>query len=167
MSNTKKWYVVYTKPRWEKKVAAQLTEKGIENYCPLNRVSKNWSDRKKIVLEPLFKGYVFLASEPDSKWDAKTTQGILNFVHWLGKPAVVKEKEINIIRKFLQEFDDVSVAGYRISNNDSVQIKQGLLMNYKGIVLEVIGNNARVKIEGMGLSLTAIFEHKNLAKLIK
>ncbi len=167
MSNTKKWYVVYTKPRWEKKVAVQLTEKGIENYCPLNRVTKNWSDRKKIVLEPLFKGYVFLATEPGNKWDAKTTEGILNFVHWLGKPAVIKEKEINIIRKFLQEFDDVEVTDYRILSNDTVQIKQGLLMNYKGIVLEIIDNKARVKIEGMGLSLTAIFEHKNLSKINK
>lgn len=163
MSNTKKWYVVYTKPRWEKKVAALLTEKGIENYCPLNRVTKNWSDRKKVVLEPLFKGYVFLATEPTSKWDAKTTAGILNFVHWLGKPAVVKEKEINTIRKFLQEFDDVEVTGDGILYNDLVEIKQGLLMNYKGIVLEIIGNKARVKIECMGLSLTAVFEKKNLA----
>ncbi|HMJ47328.1 MAG TPA: transcription termination/antitermination NusG family protein, partial [Ferruginibacter sp.] len=55
----KKWYVVYTRPRWEKKVAATLDERGVENYCPLNRVNRQWSDRKKVVLEPLFKGYVF------------------------------------------------------------------------------------------------------------
>ena len=167
LSNLKKWYVVYTKPRWEKKVAALLTEKGVENYCPLNRVTKKWSDRKKIVLEPLFKGYVFVTSDMADKWDVKNTEGILNFVHWLGKPAVVKEKEINTIKKFLQEFDDVEVTDDRISNNDHVQIKQGLLMNYKGIVLELIGSKARVKIEGMGLTLTAIFDNKNLAKIDK
>ena len=49
------WHAVYTKPRWEKKVAALLDAKGIEYYCPLNRVVKQWSDRKKTVLEPLFK----------------------------------------------------------------------------------------------------------------
>ena len=167
MSNTKKWYVVYTKPRWEKKVAALLSEKGVENYCPLNRVTKKWSDRKKTVLEPLFKGYVFLATEAADKWDVKTTQGILNFVHWLGKPAIVKEKEINTIKMFLHEFDDVAVIDDRILSNDQVQIKQGLLMSYKGIVLELIGNKARVKIEGMGLTLTAIFENKNLIKIKK
>ena len=167
MSNTKKWYVVYTKPRWEKKVAVLLTEKGVENYCPLNRVTKNWSDRKKIVLEPLFRGYVFVTSDMADKWDVKNTEGILNFVHWLGKPAVVKEKEIITIRKFLQEFDDIELTDDRILNNDHVQIKQGLLMNYKGIVLEIIGNKARVKIEGMGITLTAIFENKNLAKIDK
>ena len=166
MSNTKKWYVVYTKPRWEKKVAALLTVNGVENYCPLNRVSKKWSDRKKVVLEPLFKGYVFVALAITIKWEVKNIEGILNFVHWNGKPAVVKEKEINIIKKFLQEFDDIKVTDSNLLANDVVEIKQGLLMNFKGIVLEVTGNTAKVKIEGMGLTLTAIFDKKNL-ELIK
>ena len=165
MSNTKKWYVVYTKPRWEKKVAVLLTDKGIENYCPLNRVSKKWSDRKKVVLEPLFKGYVFVALAITNKWEVKNTEGILNFVHWNGKPAVVKEKEINIIKKFLQEFDDIKVTNSKVLPKDEVEIKQGLLMNFKGIVLEVIGNSAKVKIEGMGITLTAIFDKKNLEKV--
>lgn len=165
MSNTKKWYVVYTKPRWEKKVADLLTDKGVENYCPLNRVSKKWSDRKKVVLEPLFKGYVFVALAITNKWEVKNTEGILNFVHWNGKPATVKEKEINIIKRFLQEFDDIIVSNSRLSPSDEVEIKQGLLMNFKGIVLEVTGNRAKVKIEGMGLTLTAIFDKKNLEKI--
>jgi len=165
LSNTKKWYVVYTKPRWEKKVAALLTDKGVENYCPLNRVSKKWSDRKKVVLEPLFKGYVFVAMALTNKWEVKNTEGILNFVHWNGKPATVKEKEINIIKRFLQEFDDIIVSNSKLSPSDEVEIKQGLLMNFKGIVLEVTGNRAKVKIEGMGLTLTAIFDKKNLEKI--
>ena len=165
MSNTKKWYVVYTKPRWEKKVAVLLTDKGVENYCPLNRVSKKWSDRKKVVLEPLFKGYVFVALAITNKWEVKNTEGILNFVHWNGKPATVKEKEINIIKRFLQEFDDIIVSNSKLSPSDEVEIKQGLLMNFKGIVLEVTGNRAKVKIEGMGLTLTAIFDKKNLEKI--
>ena len=165
MSNTKKWYVVYTKPRWEKKVAALLTDKVVENYCPLNRVSKKWSDRKKVVLEPLFKGYVFVALAITNKWEVKNIEGILNFVHWNGKPAVVKEKEINIIKKFLQEFDDIKVTDSKLLLNDEVEIKQGLLMNFKGIVLEITGNTAKVKIDGMGLTLTAIFDKKNLEKI--
>ena len=156
---------MYTKPRWEKKVAALLTEKGVENYCPLNRVSKKWSDRKKVVLDPLFKGYVFVALALTNKWEIKDTNGILNFVHWLGKPAVVKEKEINIIKKFLQEFDDIIVSNSNPLPNDVVEVKQGLLMNFKGIVLELTGNSAKVKIEGMGLTLTAVFDKKNLEKI--
>jgi transcription antitermination factor NusG len=57
---TSHWYALYTKPRWEKKVHALLTDKKIESYCPLNKVRKKWSDRMKTVEEPLFKSYVFV-----------------------------------------------------------------------------------------------------------
>ncbi|MEO6221006.1 MAG: transcription termination/antitermination NusG family protein, partial [Ginsengibacter sp.] len=56
MISEKTWYVVYTRPRWEKKIAENLLRLGIEHYCPLNKVTRQWSDRKKKVLEPLFKG---------------------------------------------------------------------------------------------------------------
>lgn len=157
--------MVYTKPRWEKKVAALLVEKKIENYCPLNRVNKKWSDRSKVVLEPLFKGYVFVAPVQMDKWDLKHIPGVVNFVYWLGKPAVVKEEEIDTIKKFLQEFDDVKVGEVNADLHDEVAIKQGVLMNFKGIVIELLGNNAKVKIKGMGLEMTAIFERSNLEKV--
>ena len=57
---SQKWYAVYTKPRWEKKVNSLLLQKGIEVYCPLNKVRRKWSDRIKTIEEPLFKSYVFV-----------------------------------------------------------------------------------------------------------
>ncbi len=141
------WYAVYTKPRWEKKVAALLSEKGIENYCPLNKVVKQWSDRRKVVLEPVFKSYVFVKIDETKKWDLKKVNGILNFVYWLGKPAVIKEEEIITIRKFLNEFSDVQVAEEsRLKVNAKVRIKQGLMMNYHGLLVELTGNRAKVSI---------------------
>ena len=162
-TNKSYWYAVYTKPRWEKKVASLLTEKGHENYCPLNKVTKQWSDRRKVVLEPVFKSYVFVKIEDAKKWDLRKVSGILNFVYWLGKPAVIKEEEINTIRKFLNEFSDVQVAedkGLKI--NTKVRIKQGLMMNYHGMLIELSGNRAKVRIESMGIILQAQFDKKNL-----
>ena len=159
------WYVVYTKPRWEKKVAANLSEKGIENYCPLNKVTRQWSDRKKIVLEPLFKGYVFVTQDIPDVLEIKKTDGILNFVYRNGKPGVVREEEINTIRKFLDEFSDVTLADLNTNVNDEVLIKQGLLMDHKGIILELNGNKAKVRIDSMGVQLVAVFERKNIMKV--
>ena len=160
------WYAVYTKPRWEKKVSALLSEKGIENYCPLNRVVKQWSDRRKVILEPVFKSYVFVKIEEAKKWDLKKINGILNFVYWLGKPAVIKEEEINIIRKFLNEFSEVQVTEERgLKVNTKVRIKQGLMMNYQGLLIELTGNRAKVRIDSMGISLNAQFDKKNLEPL--
>ena len=156
------WYALYTKPRWEKKVAERLLEKGIEHYCPLNKVTRQWSDRKKVVLEPVFKGYVFVRPGNTKKWEIKKIPGILNFVHWLGAPAPIREEEINLIRKFLHEFNDVHVEKKGFIVNNTVRITQGVLMNYEGIVLEVFGNRAVVKIDALDIQLSAHFDKKNL-----
>lgn len=158
----KYWYAVYTKPRWEKKIAQKLEEKGIETYCPLNRVTKQWSDRKKIVVEPLFKGYVFVHIDEEKKWSIKEVNGILNYVYWNGKPALIRDEEIETIKKFLNEYTDVQVQEYKFEVNKKVRVKQGALMNQEGVVIEVSGNRAKVKIESIGVQLSAVFEKKNL-----
>lgn len=165
-TNKTHWYAVYTKPRWEKKVAGILTELGIENYCPLNKVTKQWSDRRKTVLEPVFKSYVFVKTTDKKKWDLKKINGILNFVYWLGKPAVIKDEEIMTIRKFLNEFNEVQVEqNSALRVNTKVRIKQGVMMDYQGLLIEIAGNRARVRIDSMGISLYAQFDKKNLETL--
>ena len=162
MEIKKTWFAVYTRPRWEKKVAAVLLEKGIENYCPINKVTRQWSDRKKVVLEPVFKGYVFVRLEEDKKWELKQVNGVLNFVYWLGKPAKIRDEEIDTIRKFLNEFDDVQVEAKGLVVSSEVRIKRGVMMNYHGVVVEVLGNRAVVKIDTLDLQLSAHFDKKNL-----
>ena len=160
------WFAVYTKPRWEKKVARLLDEKGIENYCPISKVVRQWSDRRKIVLEPIFKSYVFVRVPDAEKWQLRSVPGIINFVYWLGKPARIKDDDIVTIRKFLHEFSDVQVEDVsKLQVNGKVRIKQGILMNYHGILIELSGTRAKVKIESMGLQLSAVFDRKNLERV--
>ena len=165
MESSAWWHAVYTKPRWEKKVAALLEAKGIEYYCPLNKVVKQWSDRKKTVLEPLFKSYVFVQVAEDKKWELLNIPGIINYVTWLGKPARIKESEIATIRKFLKEFDAVEVVGGPLEINGKVKVTQGVLMNYHGILLQISGNRASVKIESMGLQLITLIDKRNLVTI--
>ena len=113
---TPKWYAVYTKPRWEKKVAILLQQKGIESYCPLNKVRRRWSDRMKTLEEPLFKSYVFVQITEGDRTAVRMTDGVINFVYWNGKPAIIKEKEIATIRKFLDEFGPKHVGLYALQN---------------------------------------------------
>jgi transcription antitermination factor NusG len=156
------WHALYTKPRWEKKVADLLDVKGVEHYCPLNRVVKQWRDRKKIVLEPLFKSYVFVKVEDAKKWELLKVAGVLNYVTWLGKPAKIKETEIETIRRFLKEFKTVEVVDGRLEVNTRVKVKQGALMDYQGILMRISGNKASVRIESMGLQLITLIDKKNL-----
>ena len=112
-------------------------------------------------MEPLFKGYVFVQVAEDKKWDMNVN-GIVNYVYWLGKPARIRASEIDTIRKFLNEFDDVEVVEGLIPANSTVRVRQGVLMNFHGLVLEISGNKAKVRIESMGIQLTALFDKKNL-----
>lgn len=163
---TSLWYAIYTRPRWEKKIARLLEEKGIENYCPVAKKVKQWSDRKKIIYEPIFKSYIFVKIEDEKKWELRKINGVLNFVYWLGKPALIKDNEIKTIQKFLGEFTDVQIEkidGSKI--NSLVKIRQGAFMDYRGILIELSGNIARVRIESMGIQLYANFDKRNVEPL--
>ena len=98
------WYVLYTKPKWEKKVAEQLNEKGIECYCPLIIKVKQWSDRKKKVEVPLFNSYVFVQIEDANRNSVFVSNGVVRYLFWLGKPAIVRDEEIDILKKSLNAF---------------------------------------------------------------
>jgi len=157
------WFALYTKPRWEKKIARILTEMGVESYCPVNRVEKQWSDRRKVIHEPVFRSYVFVRIPDKEKWTLTKVDGVLNYVYWLGKPAVIRDEEINTIKKFLKEFDDVQVEKIPVLElNSKVRVKQGVMMDYQGMLIEFSGNRAKVRIESMGLLLNAFFHPKDL-----
>ncbi|HXB06427.1 MAG TPA: UpxY family transcription antiterminator [Puia sp.] len=157
------WYAVYTRPRWEKKVYSLLCEKGIEAYCPLNRVRKKWSDRIKWVEEPLFKSYVFVKVGENETMRVRTISGIVNFVYWLGKPAIVKNKEIEVIRKFLNEHDEVEAVPVDLKAESRITIRQGAFMDKKGKVVKVFNNKVRVVIESIGYSLVATVDRANVS----
>lgn len=163
MNDKKKWYAVYTRHRWEKKVFQLLQEKGIEAYCPLNRVMRKWSDRMKTVEEPLFKSYVFVRVSEDEKTPVRMINGVVNFVYWLGKPAIVKDKEIEIIKKFLDEHDNVEVEPAEILPNNKVHINSGAFMDKEATVLFVTKKKVKVVIESIGFSLVANIDKSKIA----
>jgi transcription antitermination factor NusG len=158
----KRWYAVYTKPRWEKKVYGLLLGKGREAYCPLNKVKKKWSDRMKWVEEPLFKSYVFVRLTAGEMTDVRMVNGIVNFVYWLGSPAIVKDKEIEAIRKFLDEYDDVHVEPLELKKDTKIIIRKGAFMDKEAKVVQVLNNKVQVVIESLGYALVAVVERSNV-----
>ncbi|HWK05478.1 MAG TPA: UpxY family transcription antiterminator [Puia sp.] len=163
MSNKKKnWYAVYTKPRWEKKVHGLLEKEGFEAYCPLNRVRKQWSDRVKWVDEPLFRSYVFVRAAGDERTGVRMIKGVVNFVYWLGEPAIIPDKEIKIIRKFLNEYTEVQAIPLNLHKNARITIRQGAFMDKEATVMKVLNNKVQVIIESIGYSLVAVLDKSNV-----
>jgi len=155
MISEKKWYAVYTRPRWEKKVADLLSRRRVENFCPLNRIVRQWADRKKIIYEPLFSSYVFVHAAEAEQLVIKQTDGILNFVYWLGKPAVIKGDEIAAIGEFLEDHENIKLEKINVSITDKVRIIHGPLANREGNVLEVKRNSVRVSLPSLGYDMVA------------
>jgi transcription antitermination factor NusG len=155
METQRKWYAVYTKPRWEKKVAELLTRKRVENFCPLNKIVRQWADRKKTVMEPLFTSYVFVYASDAEQLGIKQTDGIINFVYWLGMPAVIRDEEIEAIKDFLYDHVDVKLERIPVNVADRIRITDGLLMHREGDVVEVKNKTVKVFLPSLGYSMTA------------
>ncbi len=155
------WHALYTKPRWEKKVYALLAARGMEAYCPLNKTRKKWSDRVKWVEEPLFKSYVFVRITEEERTQVRAVNGVVNFVYWLGKPAIIKDREIEIIHKFLDEYTNVQVIPVDLTKDSRVTILKGALMDKKAKVIKILNNKVQVIIDSIGYSLVAIIDKSN------
>jgi transcription antitermination factor NusG len=153
---------VYTRPRWEKKVTNLLIRAGIEVYCPLNKVRKKWKDRVKLVEEPLIRSYVFVHISEAEKTSVRMVDGIVNFVYWLGKPAVIRQEEIELIQRFLGDYENVEVRPLELLEGQRVRVVSGVLMNKEGLVVKVLNNRASVVVLSLGVELVAQFEKQSL-----
>ncbi|MGV3527659.1 MAG: transcription termination/antitermination NusG family protein [Flavisolibacter sp.] len=105
----KKWLIITTRPRWEKKALDILCAKGIEAFCPLNKVHRQWSDRVKVIYEPLFRGLVFVKITEGEKPLVRTTPGVVNFLYRDGKLAGLREKQVQQLKDFLEQHVMVSL----------------------------------------------------------
>ena len=163
MTDNLRWYALYTRSKWEKKVSELLDAKQIENYCPVQRLERNWSDRKKIILEPLFKSYVLVRLAPKAHIPVLQTDGVIGFVTFQGKPAVIRDEEIDTVKQFLQNYEHIQVERIDVNVNDEVTIIHGPLMQQTGQVMEVNNRMVKVMLPSLGFALVAI-DKSNLAK---
>ena len=99
------WFVIYTKSRNEKKVADELLKLGIEAYSPMVTKIRVWSDRKKKVSVPLINSYVFVQLAESDRNSIFLSSGVVRYLFWLGKPAIVKNFEIESIKNWLSHSD--------------------------------------------------------------
>ena len=147
------WYVVYTKPKWERKVAEQLGKIGIECYCPLITVVRQWSDRKKKIEVPLFNSYVFVQlAESDRNLVFQST-GAVRYLFWLGKPAIVRNFEIEAIQKWLSAPDEYEIALDTWKKGDKIVLESGPFASQPAIIQEVKQNHYILILESLGCLL--------------
>ncbi len=147
------WFVIYTKSRNEKKVAELLQKNGVESFCPLVKLKKNWSDRKKIVETPLFNSYVFVNVSEKDRNVVFNVPGVIRYLFWLKKPAIVKDSEIESLKAVLNDtMDSFSIENYQIGN--TVKISEGVFKGLDGVIEKQSKNKLHVILENVGIKIT-------------
>ena len=159
------WHVLYTKPRNEKKVAERLSGAGYTVYCPLQKVRRQWSDRVKVVEEPLFKGYLFIKIEEKIRDEVFTFPGTVRYLFWLRRPAVVREEEIHTIQKWLGEYDHEDIDISDIKPGDYVRITSGQFSGEEAILLDRTHHKAVVQLKELGIQLSLSLSNNDLLAL--
>ena len=149
------WYVLYVKPKQEKKVAQNLKNIGVEVFCPMITEIRQWSDRKKKVELPLFKSYVFVRIPHTDRQMVFDVPGIVRYLFWLGKPAVVRDEEIETIRQWLQDDRIDTLELSRLVPGKEIKIKKGPLKNQKVVVKEVGSKRLSMILKQLGIVVTA------------
>ena len=146
------WYVLYTKPRCEKKVEEELLSLGIHAYCPTRSEMRIWSDRKKRIEIPLLPSMVLVNIDEKDINRVFESSLVDRYMFWLGKRAIVRQSEIDILKKYLN-------GNYNINNSKLLDIKVGdsfslsSLNNEKGIINRISNNNIWIYLKSIGYSI--------------
>jgi transcription antitermination factor NusG len=164
----KQWLAVYTKPRLEKKIDTVLIRKGVNSWCPVQKSERQWSDRKKIIEEPLFRSYVFVHIDATERGKVLSTEGVLNFVHYLGKPAIIRDEEIDLIRKYLGEkgaaLSVISEEGFQ--EEMKVVVDHGVFMGNEGTVVRGGKKKVFVRLESLGQVMIVEFPAEYISPIL-
>jgi len=129
------WYALYTKSRHEKLVSRELTKKRFENFLPLRKIKRHWSDRMKTVEEPLFTGYLFVRMPLRERWSVLNTAGVAKFVGpHPSDPLIVSESSISSVRRFIE--NDIAIDPFPyLKKGQKIYIRSGPLKGTEGFIV--------------------------------
>jgi len=151
---TRTWRILYVRPRFEKKIAPQLEDAGIETFLPLHEVLRQWSDRKKKVVVPLFPGYIFVHVNERERLQAFDIFGVLKYVHFSGKIAAVRPDVIDSIRIAISGPRRLDVIPDRLPAGTPIKVVKGPLAGFKGELSQYRGaSKVAVFVEGIRQSV--------------
>ena len=159
INSAKFWYALSTKPGCEKKVSNMLTRKNIDNYCPLKRSEAGY---RKTVLEPLFNSLVFIYTNEYQIPVLCKNDHIINVVYWLGKPAIIRSEEIEVMKGFLNEYANVNLQKMPFTLNGMTRTVGESITGQKTPMVSVKNNTVKIVLASLGYIIFAEVENSNV-----
>ncbi|NSL87223.1 UpxY family transcription antiterminator [Chitinophaga solisilvae] len=165
MSFVPGWYLLYTKPKHERKVALQLTRMNISLFLPESKVVKQWHDRKKVIEAPLFPSYVFVfVDKMEHYYNSLDCDGVLYWVRFGKEIARVREETINSLRFLVNEGRNLEVSSERFNPGQKLVIHRGA---FSGLDCEVVEHRndkkVLVRIKILNRNVLADLSHSLIA----
>jgi transcriptional antiterminator RfaH len=125
----------------------------VEVYCPLVKSLRQWSDRTKMVEEPLFRSYCFVRLQEHERSVVFGVPGLVRYLFWQGKPAVVRDTEIDSIKTMLNEVDHQLICTRPMKPGDRLTIKSGSFQDSVGTIVRRDGKIVTVMLESLQMIL--------------
>ena len=142
------WHVIYTKPRAEKKVEDRLNDFGIKAYCPVKKEIKQWSDRKKKILVPVLPSMVLVNIDEKERNKVFDIPGVVRYMFWLGKHAIVKEEEVDSLKTLLTQNNIISQDTIALKIGEQIDVPG--FENQSGIIKKISNNQIWVVLKNLG-----------------
>ncbi|MCH8534152.1 MAG: UpxY family transcription antiterminator [Flavobacteriaceae bacterium] len=146
----RKWYVLYSRPNAEKKLAERLSEQGIEAYCPTRTEVRKWSDRKKKVQVPVLPSMVLVNIKFSQKNHVFDNPSAVRFLYWSKEPAVVTEEEVQALKESLSSSKTLKAETEKIIPGQKIDLSELGFEGQKGKVKYISGNQCWVILESIG-----------------
>jgi len=145
------WLVIYTKPRQEKKLAERLQHAGYTVYCPTQRMKKRWSDRWKWIEQPLFTSHIFIQIDPERRDAVYFVPGFVRFLFWLKRPAQVRPKEIETLKRWLNDYAPDAISTSHLLPGQKTKVLTGPFQGQEGALTEVKAERVQLYLEELQL----------------
>ena len=151
LNDGKNWYVLYTRPRSEKKVANQLQRMGLESYCPVRNEMRQWSDRRKKVEVPVLPSMILVHVPSKDRKKVFDCPNAVRYLFWEGQPAEVPEGEVKALEQ--------SLTGPRVISHESIPLRPGQhidmtewgFKNEEGRIKYMSGNHCWIVLKNIGM----------------
>jgi transcriptional antiterminator RfaH len=150
------WFVIYTKPQQELKVLERLQKINIEAYCPVVEEIRQWSDRKKKIIVPLIKSYVFVRLHLEERSKVFEIPGVVRYLFWMGNPAIVYDHEIIALKTSLvSPYSTLQIEKHTVGSK--LKINDGPFKSHEGIVVKLSAKYVTVVLEQLGLTVSITY----------
>lgn len=133
------WYALRVKPRHEKAVAESLRTQGFEEFLPLYKQRRRWSDRTKDIETPLFANYTFCRFSPRNRLSVLRVPGVMGILKFGNQLAEVAPEEIDAVRAAAGSGRIVRPCEFLIAGQ-RVRIISGPLANVEGFFQRFSGS---------------------------